>query len=466
MLDYEKLYEESPDMHLSVAPTGLVVRCNRTLLTRLGWDVDEVIGQPLLKLYHPDCHDHVKANLQSFRETGRVKHRELLVVRKDGSPLHVSLEFTPIRDDDGNVMFSNAVWRDISALMELRDQLEHRKADAEKAAVEFQRLYDLAPDMYLSVAAPSGIVVKCNTTLLERLGYAKADVIGRPLLPLYHPDDHPKVKENLASFVATGKVKHTEFLVVKKDGGTIEVSLDFAPVRDESGNVLYSNAVWRDITALKEAERELAREKEKSEKLLLNVLPEPIARRLRDGEEGPIADGFEEVSVLFADVVGFTPLSARLDARTTVVMLNEIFTAFDEICQRHGVEKVRTIGDGYMVIAGAPEPRVDHAEVLGRVALEIAELMTDRDDELRIRIGLNSGPAVAGVVGTTKFHYDVWGDAVNVAARMESTGEPSRIQIAEGTHRHLQACFTCEARGEIEIKGKGKMPTWWLVGRA
>jgi len=189
------------------------------------------------------------------------------------------------------------------------------------------------------------------------------EVVEQPLMGLYDPVCHDLVRANIQSFVQTGKVKHRRLQLVTRDGATIDVSLDFTPIYGDDGTLRYSNAVWRDITDLKQAQRALEHEKRRSEELLLNVLPEPIAMRLRD-EEGPIADAFEEISVLFADVVGFTPLSARLDARETVAVLNEVFTAFDAICQRHDVEKVRTIGDGYMVIAGAPVPRDDHAIAL------------------------------------------------------------------------------------------------------
>ena len=462
-IDYKQLYDTAPDMCLSVRPDGTVMQCNETLLTRLGFARDEVIGQPLLPLYHRDSHALVKQNLASFAQTGRVKHRELRVVARDGSVIDVSLDFAPVHNDNGELLYSNAVWRDVSEKTEMARELKARTQEAEDAARQYARLYDDAPDMYLSVDGRTGTVMKCNRTLLRRLGYEEYEVVGRPLLPLYHPDCHHLVKENLQSFVETGRVEHREFVVVAKDGGTVEVSLDFAPVRDDDGNVLFSNAVWRDITDLKEAQRALEREKARSEELLLNVLPAPIAEQLKQ-EERPIADSFEEISVMFADVVGFTPLSARLDARDTVTVLNEVFTAFDSICRGHGVEKVRTIGDGYMVLSGAPQPRDDHAEALARVALEIADYMKTRQDGLRIRIGMNSGAGVAGIVGTTKFHHDVWGDAVNVAARMESNGEPGRILIAEGAWKRLRDRFTCESGGVIEVKGKGPMPVWWLVG--
>ena len=211
----------------------------------------------------------------------------------------------------------------------------------------------------------------------------------------------------------------------------------------------------------------LEAQRERSDQLLRNVLPQAIAERLKADPDTAIADKHDGVTVLFADIVGFTPLSERLSPAETVLLLNQVFTAFDAICARHGVEKIRTIGDGYMVVAGAPESREDHAEALTRAALEMRDYMAANPTEegLRVRIGLNSGPAVAGIVGTQRFHYDVWGDAVNVAARMESMGEPGRVQVAEGTWTRIREAFRCSPKRMLAVKGKGDLPTWFVEER-
>ena len=231
-----------------------------------------------------------------------------------------------------------------------------------------------------------------------------------------------------------------------------------------AGGLLIMAAAFRSL--VDETEAALEREQARADTLLLNVLPESIAERLKDEPDRAIADRFGEVTVLFADIVGFTPLSARLSAERTVELLNEIFTAFDAICDRAGVEKVRTIGDGYMAVAGAPNLRADHAQVMTRVAIEMREYMARRtgDEALQVRIGVNTGEAVAGIVGTARFHYDLWGDAVNVAARMESTGEPGHIQVARATWERIRDAFPCESRGTIAVKGKGEMETWFVGG--
>ena len=201
-----------------------------------------------------------------------------------------------------------------------------------------------------------------------------------------------------------------------------------------------------------------------ADKLLLNVLPPVVAERLKKEPNKAIADRYDQVTVLFADIVGFTPLSARLSAERTVELLNEIFTEFDAICDRAGVEKIRTIGDGYMAVAGTPIPRADHGQIMVRVAIEMCDYMSTKpvDEPLEVRIGINSGEAVAGIVGTSRFHFDLWGDAVNIAARMESLGEPGRIQIGEGTWSLVHEVIPCESRGKIPVKGKGEMETWFI----
>ena len=206
----------------------------------------------------------------------------------------------------------------------------------------------------------------------------------------------------------------------------------------------------------------------RSERLLLNVLPEPIALRLKRGEE-PIADHYDEISVLFADLAGFTIRSAQETPAETVAVLNEVFSVFDELVRRYGLEKIRTIGDSYMVAAGAPIARPDHLSAICAMALElqreVARLNASRGWDLSFRVGINCGPAVAGIVGREKFHYDLWGDTVNVASRMESHGLPDQIQVTETVYDRLKSEFAFDRRGVIDVKGKGPAVTYLLTGR-
>jgi adenylate cyclase len=205
----------------------------------------------------------------------------------------------------------------------------------------------------------------------------------------------------------------------------------------------------------------------RADNLLLNILPRSIADRLK-AETRTIADQFSSASILFADVVDFTPLAERLPAGEVVGVLDRLFSHFDVLADRHGLEKIKTIGDCYMVAAGVPSPRPDHARALALMALDMQAAMCSEDEVgelgLQLRVGINSGPVVAGVIGRKRFLYDLWGDAVNTASRMESHGASGRIQITRATMELLDGEFVCEPRGTIPIKGKGEIETWYLAG--
>ena len=207
---------------------------------------------------------------------------------------------------------------------------------------------------------------------------------------------------------------------------------------------------------------------ERAENLLLNILPGSIAERLKKSPQ-TIADQFPTASVLFADVVDFTPRSDGLTATEVVGLLDRLFGEFDTLAERYGLEKIKTIGDAYMVASGVPDPRPDHARVLALLALDmVAATRSDGavgDLDLVLRIGINSGPVVAGVIGRKRFLYDLWGDAVNTASRMESHGTPDRIQITRATYELIKDEFECEYRGTVPVKGKGDMECWYLIAR-
>ena len=224
----------------------------------------------------------------------------------------------------------------------------------------------------------------------------------------------------------------------------------------------------RQTEQLQTAYQQLELEQAKSEQLLLNVLPAAIVLRLKDNEQN-IAESFGEVTVMFADIVGFTELSSRISATAVVKVLNDIFSAFDHLADRHGLEKIKTIGDAYMVVGGLPTARGDHAEAIANMAIdmlhEIRILSLDHDEPFSIRIGISSGPVVAGVIGLKKFIYDLWGDTVNIASRMESHGITGCIQVTAETYEILKDKYTFERRGAIQVKGKGYMVTYLLTGK-
>jgi class 3 adenylate cyclase len=238
------------------------------------------------------------------------------------------------------------------------------------------------------------------------------------------------------------------------------------PVRSKDELGMLSSTFNSMVTNIREQTEIIEQKNRENEALLLNILPAPIAERLKNGESR-IADSFTEVTVLFADIVGFTSLSGQTPPGELLEMLNNLFTRFDQAANRHGIEKIKTIGDAYMAVCGLPVQYPDHARRMVEMALEMIEQCAaysrDSGRNLSIRIGVNSGPVVAGVIGQTKYIYDLWGDTVNVASRMESNGVPGSIQVTRGVYEALRDQFTFEYRGEIEVKGKGKLEAW-LVG--
>ena len=222
-------------------------------------------------------------------------------------------------------------------------------------------------------------------------------------------------------------------------------------------------------TTTERAERQALREQERADRLLLNILPASIAERLKDQPE-TIADGILETTVLFADIVGFTALSEKLSPDETLTLMDDVFCRFDELVDRFGLEKIKTIGDAYMLAGGLPEPSDNHADDVARMALamqeEISKIPTPGGRPLSLRIGISTGPVVAGVIGRKKFLYDLWGDTVNTASRMESLGQPGRIQVSQTTWQQLKDRYRFSTSRTIDVKGKGTMTTWFLEGLA
>jgi adenylate cyclase len=234
------------------------------------------------------------------------------------------------------------------------------------------------------------------------------------------------------------------------------------------GAVLLLGEAVRTRRALRREHHLLLAEQEKSERLLLNVLPASIAARLKD-TDAVIADAFADVTVLFADIVDFTRHSQHIAPEQVVRVLNGLFSVFDQLAKQRGLEKIKTIGDAYMVVGGLPDPRPDHAVTVADMALAMREEIAGRVDPsggpLAVRIGIDTGPVVAGVIGTSKFSYDLWGDTVNTASRMESHGVAGCIQVTARTYERLRDGFRFERRGPIHVKGKGEMVTYFLVAR-
>ena len=320
-----------------------------------------------------------------------------------------------------------------------------------------------------------------NDACVRLLGYeTDQDLLGKQMHKLVHhhrPNGEPYPVEQCQIYralqVQTG-VHVDDEIMFSADGTSFPAEYWSYPMFQDD-ELIGCVLTFVDITERKRIEAELARqhqeleiEKAKSEALLLNILPESIADELKAGT-AVIADGVSEVTVLFADIVNFTPLTASVSPEKLVGLLDRVFSAFDDVADRLGLEKIKTIGDSYMAVAGVPAHRADHAEAAAEMALTILDDFEDDCGEdfpgLELRIGMDSGPIVAGVIGKRKFTYDIWGDTVNVASRMESAGLPNHIQVTERLRDRLADRYQLEPRGMIPVKGKGEMQTYFLRGR-
>ncbi|WP_051975211.1 adenylate/guanylate cyclase domain-containing protein [Cupriavidus necator] len=376
-----------------------------------------------------------------------------------------------------------------------RDKLAHIMLDA---MYQFVGLLDV-----------HGTMLEINRAALEAIGIRMDDIRGKPFWEARWWVVSPETQASLREMIqraSQGEFVRCDFenYVQPEGNETIIVDFSLLPIRDSNGNVVFLLPEGRNITEKKRAEAALARkneelqaswelirrqhdelrslydrllaEQELSERLLLNLLPYSIAERLKarpdliaSGDPELIADSFPDVTVLFADIVAFTRFSAGMSPEQLVAVLNEIFTEFDTIADHRGLEKIKTIGDAYMAAAGLPEPAPDHAVRAAQMALDMTEAFMHFNQRtgfnLQMRIGINSGPVVAGVIGKRKFIYDLWGAAVNIASRMESHGVAGRVQVTDATRRLLGESFLFEERGAIEAKGIGTLHTWFLTGR-
>jgi class 3 adenylate cyclase len=294
-------------------------------------------------------------------------------------------------------------------------------------------------------------------------------LVGVCLVVLLLGIEHIVLAAILAA-IAAGLVIALEFLVPHDTGlqPAWAQSMGFV-ITSVSACVMIVVTVWFALRDTARAEAVMEAEYDRSEALLANMLPASIADRLKDPERNVIADKYEEASVLFADIVGFTERASSTAPADLVRFLDRVYSAFDALVDKHGLEKIKVSGDSYMVVSGVPRPRPDHVQVLADFALEMADAAAKLRDphglSVPLRVGLATGPVVAGVVGSRRFFYDVWGDAVNVASRMESTDSVGQIQVPEAVYERLKDEFVLRERGHINVKGKGVMHTWYLVGR-
>ena len=278
------------------------------------------------------------------------------------------------------------------------------------------------------------------------------------------------VMASITAAIGAGLVIGMQFLVPGDTGLQPRWALNAGFIVSTIGaSLLIFATVWYAMREVTRAEAAMEVEYSRSEALLANILPGRVAERLKDPAHGVIADRYDDASILFADIAGFTERASEMPPTELVRFLDRLYTTFDRLVDRHGLEKIKTTGDSYLVVSGVPTPRTDHVQAIAELALDmskaVAGLRDPRGNPVPLRMGIAAGPVVAGVVGARKFFYDVWGDAVNVASRMETTDPEGRIQVPQNVFEQLRDDFVMEERGEVDIKGKGIMRTWYLVGR-
>ena len=467
---------------------GAIYRCQQDsnwTMNYLSDAIASIVGYPasdfinnqvrsFSSIIHPDDLDLVEIVIGQAVKSHDPFTLAYRVLHQDGSVRWVHEQGRGIFDADHQFLYIDGAIFDITERKQAERSLRHSEATN-------RALVQAIPDLLLRVSR-AGVYLS-NPIGMNRLLQVSGDnpnLIGTRVEDSLPPDLATARMNAIAAALSTGELQvYEQRLVIHEQ--VIHEEVRVAVMSDDEVLIIV-----RDISARKQAEEalrlaneeleqrverrtsELRQEKERSEQLLLNILPAEIAERLKQDDASP-AEHFEEATILFADIVGFTSLAANLEPMQLVDGLNQIFSFFDQLTEKHGLEKIKTIGDAYMVVGGLPLPRADHAAAIAEIALDMQAHMREVDsslgDSLQLRIGINTGSVIAGVIGIKKFIYDLWGDAVNIASRMESQGEPGQIQVSESTYEQLQHQFRFQPRGKISVKGRGEMMTYWLLGR-
>ncbi len=352
---------------------------------------------------------------------------------------------------------------------EIRDRQQAESA-LQQAEIKYRSIFENANEGIFQTTL-DGQYLSVNPALAQIYGYASPDELMSQVTNIGQQIYvQPKRRAEINAYLRMyGRISEAESKIYRKDRSTIWVSENIWVVRDADGEILHYEGTVQDISDRHRMETELRHHRRQTERLLVNILPYQIAHRLKSKQQ-TIADSFDDVTVIFADLVEFTVASNQVAAKDLVSLLNDIFSAFDQLAEKYGIEKIKTIGDAYMAAAGLPMQRRDHADAAASMSLEMQQVVGRfiRSDgyPFQLRIGINTGSVVAGVIGIKKFSYDLWGDTVNVASRMESTGEAGRIQVTQSTYERLKPRFKLQPRGNVFVKGRGDMMTYWLTGKA
>lgn len=464
-LSRSALFKLSLDLLCVRTTTGYFQELNDLWTTTLGWTIEELRSHPWIEFVHPDdvgytedlevqCLASTADTVIEYKNRYRCKNGSYRWLSWRISAYENGLSYGIVQDVTENTWRGSGSYRTgVQEAVKLRDRA--LAASSVGIVIADARL----PDMPL---------IYVNPAFEQITGYSASEVLGYNCRFLQGKKTDRSQVDLLRVAIDTGEHCTVILLNYRKDGTPFWNELTISPIYDETDQLTHFIGVQSDVSDRVRAEKALQLEKAKSERLLLNILPRSIVAKLKQ-DPGSIAEHFEDVTILFADIVGFTPLASRLQPLELVNLLNEIFSTFDQLAEKQGVEKIKTIGDAYMVAAGLPIPQENHAEAIADMALEMQAAITQfcqqTGESLQIRIGINTGSAIAGVIGIKKFIYDLWGDAVNVASRMESSGIPGQIQVSQATRDRLHNKYILEERGEIYVKGKGEMKTYWLIDK-
>ncbi len=364
--------------------------------------------------------------------------------------------------------FAGSIADLVALSLEARERQKTQEA-LRQAEEKYRMIFENAVEGIFQTT-PEGKYISANLALARLFGYSSPQELMENLTDINRQlyVDFDRRAEFVEAMESVGAVWQFESQVYCKDRTVIWISENARVVRDNYGQVIYYEGTVEDISTRKVMQEALRYQQEQSERLLLNILPQPIAERLKL-EQDTIAESFSEVTVLFGDLVGFTQLAEEMSPKDLVNLLNNIFSAFDRLAEQHNLEKIKTIGDAYMVVGGIPTPRSDHAEAIAEMALDMQQELIAFNEKtghnITMRIGIHTGPVIAGVIGIKKFIYDLWGDTVNIASRMESHGIADTIQVSSVTYELLCLKYLFKEREAIYVKGKGKMVTYLLIGR-
>ncbi len=445
------IVENMQDGVIVLDPQSRVVDLNPAARSLIGREVSEIIGWPVFQfLSHWPALEELCHQQSEWSEPG-VQIDLPLENDRVGERIF-NLRVSPLRDNRGRLTGRVMIWRDITDVRRAEEEL--RKLSR---AVEQSGSAIIITDL-------DGYIEFVNPAFTQITGYTLEEAIGQHTRLLKSGEHSPEFYRELWETIGRGEVWHGEMINRKKDGRLYWEAATISPVKDEEGRITHYLAIKEDITERKRIEAALVQEQLKSEELLRNILPAAIVDEMKEhGRVEPVF--FESASIMFTDFVNFTATAELMEPKALVDNLDRYFTAFDIIVEKYGLEKLKTIGDGYMCVSGVPVPKDTHAVDAVRAAIEILDF-TKQEKEKRqqagqpyweVRIGISSGPVIAGIIGWRKYAYDVWGDTVVVASRMESSGVTGRVNISKSTYELVRGQFDCTYRGEVYAKHKGKI---------